>query len=474
MPSPLGGGTPDTAPRQPCGLELEGGDCQHDQMGTVFNGKWERGDSLGQGGQGRTFRTRAKGSAPWDYVLKLVAKKEQLPRLQKEIEALSRLSHPLIPQLIDWGQEGDEVFLVTRYLGLDLRKISLERSLSSDDLVLVARDVATALWHAHREGVIHRDIKPNNIVVSDGQAHLIDWALSSIEGASSGITLSSRVVGNPNFAAPECFPGSQGGCSGASDIYSYGKLLYWLGSAGEEIHREDLREDRYERFLIGEPSPIRAFGWSILKRIIRAEAHSRPSINTTLEYAHDLTSLFREHRTEALRARAILADSLGPRMFYVPRQGKEYRHGKSDFFSGEAVAFQNPLDRNVTVDHILVAFEGMANAQIEFALHGPHSDIPQDVGAVLWTGVTPLDSPCPVRRLFPTGVVLKAKQWYWLSASLMTPETTARWCHSIGSLYAFSPWPFANKMGNAGWKVVRVSGDATKALRVLAQTSEPE
>src|SRR5687768_6153251 len=123
-------------------------------MGTVFGGKWERGESLGQGGQGRTFRTRVKGTAAWDYVLKLVAKKEQLPRLQKEIEALSRLSHPLIPQLIDWGPEGDEVFLVTRYLGIDLRQISLERSLNSDDLVMVARDVATALLHAHREGVI--------------------------------------------------------------------------------------------------------------------------------------------------------------------------------------------------------------------------------------------------------------------------------------------------------------------------------
>lgn len=202
------------------------------------------GRALGEGGQGWAYvAQRSEGSDSRRYVLKRLKNKERLPRFQKEIEALKRLSHPGILQIIEIGTSEDAPFYVAEYCEKgDLTKADLSGKSLLQKLLLY-RDICAAMAAAHRANIIHRDLKPQNILVrGDGSVAIGDFGLClDLSSLEDRLTLTSEAVGAHHYIAPELEDGRITDPKASSDCYSLGKVLYYMLS-GRSFARERHRD----------------------------------------------------------------------------------------------------------------------------------------------------------------------------------------------------------------------------------------
>jgi serine/threonine protein kinase/tetratricopeptide (TPR) repeat protein len=158
-----------------------------------------------------------------------VAASVGLERFMQEIGVAARLNHPHILTLHDSGDAGGLLYYVMPYVeGESLRdRIERQRQMPLEEAVAIACDIAEALDYAHRHGVIHRDVKPENILFEDGHAAIADF------GVARGVTSATRqrltdagfVIGTPEYMSPEACAGD-GDVDGRSDEYSLGCVLY--------------------------------------------------------------------------------------------------------------------------------------------------------------------------------------------------------------------------------------------------------
>jgi serine/threonine-protein kinase len=151
-------------------------------------------------------------------------------RFRREIEILSGLAHPNILPFLDHGMTPEgSLYLVTPFVaGGTLRtRLLRDKTLVLNDAISVARDVASALDHAHQNGLIHRDIKPANILLSDGRAIVGDFGISraSIVEKQAQITVSGVSLGTPEYMSPEQIAGV-GEVDGRTDQYALGCVVY--------------------------------------------------------------------------------------------------------------------------------------------------------------------------------------------------------------------------------------------------------
>lgn len=156
-------------------------------------------------------------------------------RFLREIRVTAGLHHPHILPLYDSGEAGGLVYYVMPYLSGEALADRLEREgpLPVDEAVQTAIDVASALEHAHREGVIHRDVKPGNIMLAGGRTFVSDFGIAHIVDDAAGTALTSTgvSVGTPLYMSPEQASGSQP-VTPSSDVYSLACVLYEM-LAGE-------------------------------------------------------------------------------------------------------------------------------------------------------------------------------------------------------------------------------------------------
>ena len=159
-------------------------------------------------------------------------------RFLHEIRVTANLQHPHILPLFDSGVADGRLFYVLPYVdGESLRaRLRREKQLPVDDAVRIAREVASALDHAHRHGVIHRDIKPENILLQDGTALVADFgiALALREAGGSRLTETGISLGTPQYMSPEQATADRE-LDARSDVYSLGAVLYEM-LAGEPPH----------------------------------------------------------------------------------------------------------------------------------------------------------------------------------------------------------------------------------------------
>jgi eukaryotic-like serine/threonine-protein kinase len=161
-------------------------------------------------------------------VVKLLAPNADRPRFEREARAAAALGHPNIVQLFDYGEDDDRPFMVFEYLqGGSLEERLADRGrLADDQAAEVAEDLAAGLAHAHERGVVHRDLKPGNVLYdAEGRAKIADFGIALLGGADT-ITEAGTVLGTAAYISPEQAQGES--ATPASDIYSFGVVLYQI------------------------------------------------------------------------------------------------------------------------------------------------------------------------------------------------------------------------------------------------------
>jgi serine/threonine-protein kinase len=156
----------------------------------------------------------------------LAGEPEKLERFRREARALAKLGHPHIVTVIDTGEEQGSPFIVLEYIGGETLKKRIERGgrLAIGDALAYAIEVAHALAAAHERGIVHRDVKSQNILIDpDGGAKLTDFGIAR-SGGENALTLGGHVVGTTDYVSPEQALGHE--VTGQSDLYSLGVVLY--------------------------------------------------------------------------------------------------------------------------------------------------------------------------------------------------------------------------------------------------------
>ncbi|MCJ2126790.1 protein kinase domain-containing protein [Methylobacterium sp. J-077] len=231
----------------------------------LYGDRWKAVGNLGGGGQGDVYRVvDTTGALSGEYALKRLRDLRRLDRFRNEVEALKRLQHPNIIQLIDNSDlmaEGDNE---RHYLVMPIAaERDAERRLpiftgSIENTVRVGLQVAKALQAAHQQKVTHRDVKPANILFPDQSFNvwLSDFGICHLEKAEND-TPFGDVMGPRRFAAPEIEAGRAEEVPPEVDIYSLGQTLFYLLSGGRTFHREEVNATTYDQsFPPGEQSEL--------------------------------------------------------------------------------------------------------------------------------------------------------------------------------------------------------------------------
>jgi serine/threonine-protein kinase len=200
-------------------------------LGAVLRGRYEIGRELGRGGYSVVYLAHDR-ELDTDVALKLLvpppaAAKVARERMRREVQAVRGLSHANIVAVYDFLEEGPWSFIVMEYVrGPDLQVRVAERGpLDGEVAVRLGRDVAAALSAAHRRGILHRDVKPQNILLDpDGRARLTDFGSAKLDG-QLGVTGSGTLAGTLAYTAPEVLAGRRG--DARADVYALGLTLYY-------------------------------------------------------------------------------------------------------------------------------------------------------------------------------------------------------------------------------------------------------
>ena len=207
-------------------------------VGDVFASRYEVERELAKGGMADVY-------VAFDRQLKRrrVAVKVLFPefardpsfveRFRREAQNAASLSHPNIAAVYDWGQERGTYYIVMEYVeGRSLRDIiRAEGPLPAAASARIAAELADALAFAHRHGVVHRDVKPGNaLITASGQVKLTDFGIAANQfDASQGLTQTGAVMGTATYFSPEQAQGHA--VDGRSDVYSLGVVLYEMLAA---------------------------------------------------------------------------------------------------------------------------------------------------------------------------------------------------------------------------------------------------
>jgi serine/threonine protein kinase len=198
------------------------------RAGDVLDG-YRLEERLGEGGMGVVFRAvrEADGEVVALKVLRdaLAGDDLHVRRFEREARMASGLAHPHLVAVLDSGSAGGCRYLVTRFVaGVALAEVLDAGPLRGGATVRLAAGVGSALDALHRRGLLHRDVKPENILVDGGgRSHLTDFGVARGE-ADTALTSTGRVVGTIDYLAPELIRG--GPASPASDVYALGCVVH--------------------------------------------------------------------------------------------------------------------------------------------------------------------------------------------------------------------------------------------------------
>ncbi|MBI4618478.1 MAG: protein kinase [Planctomycetes bacterium] len=290
---------PDPAPRarSPAGDSFEG---------------YEILSTIGEGGMGIVYRARQKGLGR-EVALKLLhggrmASPVAVERFRREAEVIARLNHPNVIEIYDIRQTENVPFFTMRLVrGGSLRQALTEGRVGVERGARIVQAVALGLHHAHGHGVIHRDVKPENVLLDeDGTPVLTDFGLARDQSSEDLRTRTGAILGTPAYMAPEQATGQVRQIGPATDVYALGAILYEVATGGPPFGREAspgvlrrIEEDEPLRPRLLVPSLPRDYETIVLKCMAKSPARRYASAE---ELAADLGRFLAE---EPIAARPV-------------------------------------------------------------------------------------------------------------------------------------------------------------------------
>lgn len=201
-------------------------------MSKVFGGRYEVLEQIGTGGMAVVYKAK---DVLLNRIVTIKVLREQfgsdeefLRRFRREAQSAASLSHSNIVSIYDVGKDGDIEYIVMEYIeGRNLKEIIRNYApLSPEQAILIAKQIGEAIHHAHEHHIIHRDIKPQNILVTaEGKVKVTDFGIARAV-SSATVTHTGNIVGSVHYLSPEQAKGVQ--TNEQSDIYSLGIILYEL------------------------------------------------------------------------------------------------------------------------------------------------------------------------------------------------------------------------------------------------------
>jgi eukaryotic-like serine/threonine-protein kinase len=189
---------------------------------------------LGKGGMGVVYKAR-QISLNRPVALKMLqagilATEGDLRRFQNEAEAVAMLDHPHIVPILEVGQYHEQRYFSMKLIGgPSLDRMIGQFTTDPKTAARLVRTVAEAVHHAHQRGILHRDLKPGNVILDDrSEPHVTDFGLAKRVQADSELTQSGAILGTPAYMAPEQTLGQRGMVTTATDVYGLGAILYAL------------------------------------------------------------------------------------------------------------------------------------------------------------------------------------------------------------------------------------------------------
>ena len=310
---------------------------------TVFNGRYELQRQIARGGMADVFLAR-------DLLLdRPVAVKvlfdefsrdsDFVERFRREAQAAANLNHPNVVSVFDWGEEQGTYFIVMEYVdGRSLAEIlRSDGPLQADRAAEVAADIAGALAVAHRNGLVHRDVKPGNVLVSpNGHVKVADFGIATaLVGARNDLTQTGSVMGTATYFSPEQAQGRP--VDPRSDLYSLGVVLYEMILGRPPFTGETPVAIAY-RHVQDSPLSLRAAGAAVAESLeaITLKLLAKNPVNR-YPTAEDLRSDLKRYRDGAhdLRATPLagVPSPLSPAA-PIPTQSEDFgsttRHRRDD------------------------------------------------------------------------------------------------------------------------------------------------
>jgi predicted Ser/Thr protein kinase len=238
-----------------CGADVSGGDgptstssvdIVRERLQRIIEGKYRIERLLGKGGMGQVFLAHDL-TLEREVAIKVlppdVAQDEQVVRrFQQEAKTAAKLDHPNIIPIYRVESEGGLIYFVMKYIsGTSLEDLlDKKEPLPVPEIQRILWEAACALGHAHQRGVVHRDVKPANIMFDhDGRVMLTDFGISKALQAATGLTATGMIIGTPHYMAPEQGKGAP--VDGRADQYSLGVVGYRMITAelpfsGDSVH----------------------------------------------------------------------------------------------------------------------------------------------------------------------------------------------------------------------------------------------
>ena len=292
------------------------------QIGQIIKERYEITQLLGEGGMSYVYKAIDKQLQRTVAIKTLkpnyVEQEKFVERFKREAQTAANLNHPNIVQIFDWGI-GDEPFFVMEYIeGNTLTSIiANKRTISMNDILFIGAQVSSGLQAAHSKGLVHRDIKPGNIMITpEGKVKVTDFGIVSLQNEESDITKTGSILGTASYISPEQAQGKP--VSKESDLYSLGTVLYEL-ITGRPPFEGDTPIATATKHITDKPEKLSTYRADIPKGIENAVLkllHKYPK--DRFKNAEDLRAVLLQQKTQlqAIQTQENLVDLTSPKIKY--------------------------------------------------------------------------------------------------------------------------------------------------------------